>query len=155
MLYRLMIDSSGLWVEKPYKIHEFHSNPCTHSLENLGWPSILYQSTDNFMLHGLVTDSGGVVGQKLGVCPEKSYKIHDFYSNRCRHLLENLCWPCKLHRSMQNFMLYPLMIDWRGVVGKNPGFGPKNHTKHMILIVIVADIRLILVHNPLESVTNR
>ena len=71
VLYRLVADSTGgcrpkigLWTEKPYKIHDFHSNPCRHSLENVGWPTKLYQSTQNFMLYRLVTDSRGGVGQK-------------------------------------------------------------------------------------------
>ena len=97
VLYRSMTDSRravgqklGVWAEKPCKIHDFHSNPCTHSLENLCWPSKLHRSTQNFMLYPLMADSRGVVGQKLGVSAEKPYKIHDFHSNPCRHSLENL-----------------------------------------------------------------
>ena len=99
MLYRLATDSRGLvgqklgvWAEKPYKIHDFHCNPCRHSLENLGWPPKLYHSTQNFMLYRLMTDSRGLVGQKLGVWVEKPYKMHDFHSNPCRHSLDNLVW---------------------------------------------------------------
>ena len=65
-----------VWAEKPYKIHDFHSNLCRHSLENLGCPSKLYRSMQNCMFYLLVTDLMAVVGQKLGVWAEKPYKIH-------------------------------------------------------------------------------
>ena len=68
MFYRLVTDSRevvdqklGFGPEKPYKIHDFHRNPCRHSLENPGWPSKLYWSTQNFMFYRLVTDSSEVV----------------------------------------------------------------------------------------------
>ena len=139
-----------IWTGKACKMHGFDSNLCRHSLENLGWPSKLDRSTQNFLLYRLMTDSRGVVDKNWGLALKKPYKIHDSHGNRCRDSLENLCWLCKLHRSTKNFMLYPLVIDWREVVGKNLGFGSKKRIKHMILIVIVADIRLILAHNPIE-----
>ena len=97
VLYRLVTDRRGVvdqkvgvWTEKPYEIHDFHSNPCTHSHENLGLPSELHRSTPNFMLYRLVTDSKGFVDQKVGVWAEKPYEISYFRRNPCRHSFENL-----------------------------------------------------------------
>ena len=142
ILYRLVTDSRGLvgqkLAEKPCKIQRFHKNPCRHSLENVGWPSKLYRSTRNFMLDRLVTDSRGVVDQKLGVCAQKPYKIHGFHSNPCRHSLENVGSPSKLYRSTHNFILYRLVTDSRGVVDQKLGFGPKNHIKWIDELFYVA-----------------
>ena len=61
--------------EESYKIHDFHGNPCSHSLDNLGWPSELHRSTQSLMLYRLVIDSRGVVGQKYGSLRKKLAKI--------------------------------------------------------------------------------
>ena len=93
------------------------------------------------MLYRLVTDSRGLVGQKLGVSAEKPCKIQHFHRDPFRHSLENLGWPSKLYRSMQHFMHYRLVTDSRVVVDQKLGFGPKNHIRYMIFIVILAAIR--------------
>ena len=148
MLYRLVTDSRGLvrrilgvLSQKPYKIHRFDSNPCRHSLEYLGWPSKSHLSTKNFMLYRLVTNSMGLVGKKLEAWA-KNYTIHGVYSNRCRRLRQNLGWEPKSFRSRQNFKLYRLVTDSRGLVLQKLGFRPKNHIKYMVFIVILAEIRL-------------
>ena len=93
----------------------------THLLCYLGWPCNCLVWMQNIMLYRLVTHSKGVVNQKLGVSAGKPYKIHDFDGNPCRHSLENLSWPSKLHRSTQNFLLYRLITDSKGLWPKIGG----------------------------------
>ena len=138
----LWTKNSGFRGKKPYKIHDFHSNPCRHSLDNLGWPSNCLDSMQNFVLYRLVTDSKGPVDQKRGVWVEKPYKIHDFHSNLCRHSLGNLASLSKLHQSTHNFMLYRFVTDTSGVVGQKLGFALNNHITYIIFKVILADTRL-------------
>ena len=104
-------------------------------------PSLLFLFS-TFSFFGIFMFRHFCFRPKLGLPAERPCKIQHFHRDPFRHSLENLGWPSKLYRSMQHFMHYRLVTDSRVVVDQKLGFGPKNHIRYMIFIVILAAIRL-------------
>ena len=149
MLYRLVTDSRGVVGQelrvgpgKLYEIHGFHSNPCRHLLQNLGWPPKFYRSKHNFMLYRWMTDSRGLVREKLGFWPKDHIRYMIFIV-----IFEGIhfrIWVDLLNHIYRRRILWAK--GWwhsEGVLwSKNYGFWPKHHIRYMVFIVILEDICL-------------